>query len=97
MAAFLQKEFDVSMTRFSIRRVLKDHKWSKKVTQNIVRECNQDLRDEYIHEISSLCSDQLVFIDKTGLDRGIRIRRKGWAPRGKRPRQIKRFYRGRRF
>jgi hypothetical protein len=32
MATSLRKEFDVDATRFSIRRVLKDHKWSKKVT-----------------------------------------------------------------
>jgi hypothetical protein len=35
MAAFLQKEFDADVTRFSIRRALKDPKWSKKVTQNV--------------------------------------------------------------
>lgn len=97
MATFLRKEFDVDATRFSIRRVLKDHKWSKKVTQNIVQERNLDMQDEYMHEISSLRSDQPVFIDETRLDKGIRIRRTGWAPRGKRPRQIKRFHRGRRF
>ena len=32
IAAFLQKEFNVDVTRFSIRRALKDSKWSKKVT-----------------------------------------------------------------
>jgi hypothetical protein len=84
MAAFLQNEFDVDVTRFSIRRALKDPKWSKKVTQNVnvTRERNPDLRDEYVHEISYLRSDQLVFIDETGLDRSIGTRRKGWAPRG---------------
>jgi transposase len=97
MAAFLRKEFDVDVTRFSIRRALRDSKWSKKVTQNVARERNPDLRDEYVHEISSLRPDQLVFIDETGLDKSIGIRRKGWAPRGKTPRQIKRFHRGRRF
>jgi transposase len=74
-----------------------DPKWSKKVTQNVARERNLDLRDEYVHEISSLRSDQLMFIDETGLDKSIGTRRKGWAPRGQRPRQIKRFHRGARF
>lgn len=50
-----------------------------------------------MHEISSLRPDQLVFIDETGLDKSIGIRRKGWAPRGKMPHQIKRFHRGQRF
>jgi len=35
MVAFLRGEFEVKVTRFSIRRVLKDVDWSKKATQNI--------------------------------------------------------------
>ena len=50
MAAFLRKEFEVDVTLFSIRRALKDPAWSKKI--NVARERNQDLRDEYVHEIS---------------------------------------------
>ena len=38
----------------------------------------------------------MVFIDETGVDRSIGTRSKGWAPRGRRPRQVKRFHRGRR-
>jgi hypothetical protein len=38
-----------------------------------------------------------MFIDETGLDRSIKIRRKDWAPREKRPRQIKWFHRNARF
>lgn len=86
MVSFLRKEFDADVTRFSISRALKEAKWSKKRTQNVVRERNPDLRDEYMHEISSLRSDQLVFIDETGVDKSIGTKRKGWAPRRKRPR-----------
>ena len=50
-----------------------------------------------MYEISSLRPDQLVFIDETRLDRSIRIGRKGWAPQGKRPCQIKQFHCSRRF
>jgi len=97
MAAFLHKDFDVDVSRFSIRRALKDMKWSTKCTQNIARERNDDLRADYIYEVSFLRSDQLVFIDETGVDKSIGIRRRGWAPRGKRARQVKRFHRGQRF
>lgn len=38
-----------------------------------------------------------MFIDETGVDKSIGIKPKGWAPRGKRPRQVKRFHRGQRF
>jgi transposase len=96
MAAFLRKDFDVEVTRFSIRRALKDIKWSTKCTQNVAQERNDNLRADYIYEVSLLRSDQLVFIDETGVDKSIGIRRRGWAPREKRARQVKRFHRGQR-
>lgn len=76
---------------------MKCAKWSKKTTQNVARERNPDLREEYIHEVSFFRSDQLVFIDETGVDKSFGIKPKGWAPRGKRPCQVKRFHRGHRF
>jgi transposase len=77
MVTFLRGEFEVEVTRFSIRRALKNVDWSKKATQNIAQERNADLRDDYMHEVSSFRSDQLVFIDETGVDRSIGIHRKG--------------------
>ena len=44
MAAFLREEYEVVVTRFSIRRALKGIEWSKKSTQNIARERNLELR-----------------------------------------------------
>ena len=96
MVAFLRGEFEVELTPYSIRRALRDVTWSKKDTQNIAQERNADLRDDYTHEVSSLRSGQLVFLDESGLDRSIGNHTKGWAPRGKRPRQVKRFHRGQR-
>ncbi|KAK3990708.1 hypothetical protein QBC44DRAFT_60596 [Cladorrhinum sp. PSN332] len=77
MAAFLRNEFDADVTRFSISRAPREAKWSKKCTQNVARERNPDLRDEYMHEISFLRADKLVFIDETGVDRSIGTMRKG--------------------
>lgn len=77
MATFLCEEFEVVVTRFNIRRALKNIEWIKKSTQIITQEHNPDLRDDYIHEVSFLRSDQLVFIDKTKVDRTIRTKRKG--------------------
>ena len=77
MVTFLRGEYEVEVTRFSIRRALKNVDWSKKATQNIAQERNADLRDEYMHKVSSFRSDQLVFIDETGVDRSIGIHRKG--------------------
>lgn len=50
-----------------------------------------------MHQVSQLRSYQFVDIDESGVDHGIGTQKKGWAPRGKRPRQVKRFHRGRRF
>lgn len=77
MAVFVCKEFDVYVTQYSICRALQ---WTKKATQNIAQEQNPDLQDKYIHEISTLCSNQLVFIDETRVDKSIGIKCKGWAP-----------------
>jgi transposase len=97
MVTFLSGEFEVELSRHSIRRELRHGTWSKKVTQNVAQERNADLRDDYMHEVSSFRSDQLVFLDESGLDKSIMIHTKGWAPRGKRPRQVKRFHRGLRY
>jgi transposase len=97
MVTFLRGEFDVELSRHSIRRDLRDVAWSKKVTQNVAQERNADLRDDYSYEVSSFRSDQLVFIDESGVDRSIGLHSKGWAPKGKRPRQVKRLHRGQRL
>jgi transposase len=59
MVDFLRGEFEVEVTRFSIRRALKDVDWSKKATQNVAQERNPDLRDEYMHDVSSFHSDKI--------------------------------------
>jgi hypothetical protein len=68
MVTFLRGEFEVEVSRFSIRRALKDVDWSKKATQNIAQERNPDLRDEYMHDLSAFRSEQRVFIDESGVD-----------------------------
>ncbi len=77
MVAFLRGEFEVELSRHSIGRDLRSTAWSKKATQNIAQERNADLRDDYMHEVSSFCSDQLVFLDESGLDKSIMIHTKG--------------------
>lgn len=86
MVTFLRGEFEVELSRHSIRRDLRAANRSKKTTQNAAQERNADLRDDHMHEVSSFCSDQLVFLDESGLDKSIIIHTKGWAPRGKQPR-----------
>lgn len=57
MVTFLRGEFEVELSRYSIGRDLRSTAWSKKATQNIAQERNVDLRDDYMHEVSSFRSD----------------------------------------
>lgn len=77
MAAFLRKYYEADVSRFSISRALRRDKWSQKATQNVAQERNLDLRDEYMHQISQYRSEQLVFVDESGIDKSIGIRRRG--------------------
>lgn len=55
----------------------------KNNTQNIARERNEDPCDEDVNETLSLCSDQLVLTNDSGIDKSIETRRKDWAPRAR--------------
>lgn len=96
MASFLQEQYGVKMSRFIISRTLKRAGWTKKVTQNIAKERDPDLRDDYIERRSHYKPSQMIFIDESGSDRGLAILGRGYAPKGVTPVQIKRFHRGRR-
>ncbi|KAJ3469716.1 hypothetical protein MRS44_003781 [Fusarium solani] len=96
MAAFLSKKYLVDVSRFTIGRLLKRVRWTKKVTQNVAKERNQDLRDDYIERRSHYKAEQMIFIDESGSDRGLAILGRGYAPKGVTPVQFKRFHRGKR-
>lgn len=96
MASFLSREFKVTVSHDCIGRALRKAGWSKKATQNVAKEQNVDLREEHIYELSHFRSYQLVFIDESGMDKSIGTMKKGYARRGRRPRQVKKFHRGRR-
>lgn len=96
MVAFLRKEFDAEVTRFSVSRALESIGYTK-VTRNVARERNPDLRADHIHERSFFNSCQLIYIDESGCDKSIDIKNKGWSKKGTTPVQIKRLQRGQRF
>lgn len=97
MAVFLWDEFQTQVTKSSISRALAFRGWSKKTTQQRARERNVDLRDAYFHNISEFCSEHLVFVDETGCDRRIGLRRTGWSPLGVAPVQVSQFHRDQRY
>jgi len=96
MATFLNDEFNIKVSPWSVKRALKRRGWSKKVAKKIARERNQELRDDYFLRMGDYHSFQMVFIDESGCDARIGSRRSGWSPRGVQPSKIERFHRGRR-
>ena len=56
-----------------------------------------DLRDDYCHLISEFSSYHLVYVDESGCDKRIGIRRTGWSPLGITPVQVSKFHRHQRY
>jgi hypothetical protein len=97
MAVFLYDEFDMLVSVSSIGRALASVKWTKKVTRRVANERNDDLRDFYLHRLSSFRSHQLVYVDESGCDKRIGFRRTGWSPLGVAPVEIAQFHPDRRI
>jgi hypothetical protein len=97
MAVFLWDEFRILVTTYSISRALASVGWSKKAARQIAKEQNAELRDYYLHTISSFQSYHLVYVDESGCDKRAGFRRTGWSPLGVTPVQISRFHRGQRY
>lgn len=96
MADFINTKYHVNLSRVTVGRMLKRVGWTKKVTQSVAKEQNQDLRDDYIERRSHYEPEQMMFIDESGSDRGLAILERGYAPKGVTPVQFKRFHRGKR-
>ena len=97
MVIFLYDEFDVLFNVSAVSRALKSIGWTKKASRQIAKERNADLRDYYLHNMSSYRSYHLVYVDESGCDKRIGFRRTGWAPLGVAPVQVAQFHRGRRY
>ena len=97
LAAFLREEFDVEISASTISRTLKAEGWSKKTIRRKAKEQDADLRDKYLHELTTFASYHLVYIDESGCDRRVGFRRTGWSPIGTTPVQKERFHRGQRY
>jgi len=97
LVVFLWDEFERLVTPTIVGRTLKSSGWSKKMARRVAKEQNADLRDFYLHNISSLRSYHLVYVDESGCDTRVGFRRTGWSPLGVTPVQIARLHRGQRY
>lgn len=95
MAAFLHEQFKVEVSLTRITRALKAVKWTRKNTRRVARQRNPQLRHYYHYrlKLGGYRSYHLIFLDESGLDKSIGVRRKGWSPKGVPPVQIARFQR----
>jgi transposase len=97
MAVFLWDEFEVPVTTSTISRALKSIRWSKKVARRVAAGRSADLRDLYLHDLSSFEPYHVVYVDESGCDKRVGYRRTGWSPLGVTPVQIAQFQRGQRY
>ena len=97
LVVFLWDEFEILVTVATISRTLRRMGWSKKVARRVAREQNADLRDSYLHDLSSYEPHHLVYVDESGCDKRVGFRRTGWSPLGVTPVQVAQFHRGQRY
>ena len=90
-ANFLFQLYGIRVSRSTIGRGVK---WTKKVMMTIAKEQNRELRDDWIYRRSKFRPEQTIYIDESGDDRELGIPKKGYAPKGETPVQIKPFHRG---
>jgi len=93
MEFFFLDEFEVSVPKSTISDALYRKGWSKKTARQKAKECNPDLRDDYCPLILEFSSYHLVYMDESGCDKRIGIRRTGWSPLGTTPVQVSIFHR----
>jgi transposase len=69
MIVFLFDEFDILVNASAVSRALASIGWLKKVTRQIAKEQNANLRGYYLHNLSAFKSHHLVYVDESGCDK----------------------------
>jgi transposase len=97
MTTFLHEQFGVDVSASSVTRVLQAAGWSRKTNRRAAKQRNQDLQELYLYKMREFQSYHLVFIDESGCDKRIGLRRSGWAPLGITPVQVTGLHREQRY
>ena len=88
IAEYLMAEFGGHVSKYAIRRALVSIGWSRKQTRRVAQERNADLRDFHLRRLSEFSLYHLVYVDESGCDKRVGVRRTGWSPRGTAPVQV---------
>lgn len=62
MVIYLSDTYDELLSTSTVSRCLKKAGWSKKVARRIAREQSADLRDMYLHDLSSLEQNHVIYM-----------------------------------
>ena len=79
----LYSMFGLEISVASLCNFLKKSNFSRKKMQLVARQMDQNLRTQFVTDVSLYNVDTLIFIDETGCDRRNTIRRHGYGVRGK--------------
>ena len=75
IAVFLLDELGTLVPFSTINRTLKSAGWSKKACRRVASGRNANLRDYYLHNLTSFRSYHLVYVNESGSDKRIGFRR----------------------
>ena len=70
------------MSRYTIQRILKQRRWSRKVVKARAAERSEALRTQWRGIQALWESDQLIFLDESGCNERTGDRKFGWSPIG---------------
>lgn len=66
IADFLKAAFNISLDRRTISREIKRRKWSGQKSQDIAKERDENLRDDWIEKRSRYPLDTMIFVYESG-------------------------------
>lgn len=93
----LQASLQINLSISSICRFLVKNNFTRQKLSIIAKQRNEEIRKEFISDVSIYEPHMLVFVDETGADRRDTIRKHGYSLQGKTPRSSKLLYRGKRI
>ena len=83
---------DISLS--SLSGFLKKNNFTRQKMSVVARQRNEELRQEFVADVSVFESHMFVYLDETGTDRRDTIRKYGYSLQGKTPRSSQLLYRG---
>lgn len=88
MQWWLLENFDLFISQSTISRALKDIKWRSKKNGLVATQRDHLVRGNWIVRTREYRANQFVFIDESDVDKRDGLQRRGWAPKGIKPKKL---------